>query len=242
VDWEHIDSTFRDINLLQDNDDNKDVNQNKSAIRNDGAAANNDAGDDDDDDDDDNDPVCNHDGDLDKGKGDGNNNILLDNKDDNDPHYGNMEDIRSIQSRYETIEDDSNISVTTSIPFVLSIHYNHDKDSSRSPQIHSAIESFLKDNYAKQMSTIHYSTAAKNDNADNDYTIKEDDNKNIYNRNGSIYNDHTTSLNSYSYVSNDITSYVECSHCNSMEIIHIKKLTELSSWRRSMMSRVKKQI
>ena len=238
VDWEHIDSTFRDINLLKDTDDtgtySVDVNQHKPVVRNDdiGAA--------------DDDHIRNHNFDLDNGTGDGNNRLLNDKNDNDDPHYGNMEDNRSIRSRYGVIDDDSNISATNipSISFVLSIqyYYNNNQDSSRSLQIHSAIESLLKDNYAKQMSKILNSTAANNDNDNNDNTIKEDDNNNIYNRNDSINNHYTTSLNSYSNVSNDITSYVECSHCNSMEIIHIKKLTELSSWRRMIMSRVKKQI
>jgi hypothetical protein len=234
VDWEHIDSAFRDISLLKDTDDtgtySVDVNQHKPVVRNDDIDAT--AADDDDDD-----HIRNYNLDLDNGTDDVNSRLLNDRDDNDDPHYGNMEDNHSIRSRYGVIDDDSNISATNipSIPFVLSIqyYYNDNKDSSRSLQIHSAIESLLKDNYAKQMSTILNSTAANNDNADNGNTIKDDDNNN---------NHHTTSLNSYSNVSNDITSYVECSHCNSMEIIHIKKLTELSSWRRTIMSRVKKQI
>jgi hypothetical protein len=217
VDWEHIDSTFRDISLLKDTDDTStysvDVNQHKPVVRIGDIGA-------------DDDHIRNHNFDLDNGTDDGSNRLLNDKDDNDDPHHGNMEDNHSIRSRYGVIDDDSNISATNipSIPFVLSIQYYYDnKDSnSRSLQIHSAIESLLKDNYAKQMSTILNSTAANNDNADNDNTIKEDD--------------------SYSNLSNDITSYVECSHCNSMEIIHIKKLTELSSWRRTMMSCVKKQI
>lgn len=214
VDWEHIDSTFRDISLLRDDNNTDtyivDVNQHKPVVRNDDV---------------DSDACDNVDDYI------GSDNIHLNDKeDDNDPHYGNMEDNHSIRSRDGVIADDSDISTTNipSIPFVLSIQYNNNdksiSSSSRSLQIQSTIESFLKDNYVKEMSTIRNSTATNNgdNDNDNDNIIKENDNNNIHNR-------------------NDITSYVECSHCNSMEIIHTKKLTELSSWRRSMMSHVKKQ-
>jgi hypothetical protein len=249
VDWDHIDSTFRDINLLSDNYvDNGtysviDVNQCKPVVRND-------------DDDGDDDAVRNVDNvDLDNGSDDGNNIALLDEKDkDNDPHYGNMEDNHRILRSLDHViaEDDFDITKANipSIPFVLSIQYNFNNNQNNnnnnnnnsnsnnsSVQIQSAIEAFLKDNYAQQMSTMRNSTTTTttdndNNNHDDDGDDDDDDDDN---------NNHKLSLNSH-YNSNDnITSYVECSHCNSMEIIHIKKLTELSSWRRSMMSRVKKQ-
>ena len=142
-----------------------------------------------------------------------------------DPHHGNMvEDNNNDNNNHNNnnnheIEDINDISVSSpvsSIPFVFTIQY------SDTQHINSAIEAFLRDNYhAKQNS---------NDNNTNTVDNKDNDYNNVVGSNKSPSIDN---LNDY-----NITSHIECTHCNSIEIMHMKKLSELSSWRKSLMNNI----